>query len=88
MYLVPSGSVTVQLGGKDRGAGPAGGLELVRNGVESSPASSLHGDSGFQGPWGSIEWLPSPNARCMADLSDASSVPTRDRIGCGQQGCG
>lgn len=30
MDLVPSGSVTVQLGGKDRGSRPAGGLELVR----------------------------------------------------------
>ena len=37
---VPSGCVTVQFGGEDRGSGPAGRLELVRRELGCSRASS------------------------------------------------
>lgn len=40
MDIVPSGCVTVQLGGKDRGSGPTGRLELVRRSLGGSRASS------------------------------------------------
>lgn len=49
MDIVFSGCVTVQLGGKDRGSGPAGRLELVRRRLRCSRASSPK-DSGSQRP--------------------------------------
>lgn len=50
MDIVPSGSVTVQLGGKDRGSGPAGGLELVRTELGCFRDSSTIKTTGFRVP--------------------------------------
>lgn len=63
MDMISSGCVTVQLGGKDRGSGPAGRLELVRR--LGCSRSSSHKGSGFQGPSEGLEWLLTPNPGFM-----------------------
>lgn len=64
MDIISSACVTVQLGGKDRGSGPAGRLELVRR--LGCSRSSSHKGSGFQGPSEGIEWLLTPESRFHA----------------------
>lgn len=62
MDIISSGCVTVRLGGKDRGSGPSGRLELVRKGLGCSRASSPK----TVGPSERIEWLLITESRCHA----------------------